>query len=178
MAFKPGPAAVRPSPSGESMTTSQPTASQSDLLRRHFQSLLDLVPDGIYISDAKGETLFVNSPYQRLTGVSAERVMGRNVVELVENGVFSTVVNPPVVATGQAATLVQEVNGRKVVLSGHPVFDRDGKVDLVVTFVRDITAFDRLKEEIAAQKALLDFSQPRSHPEPPRTRSRTTALWR
>ena len=54
---------------------------------------------------------------------------------------------------------MQEVNDRKVVLHGHPVLDEEGNVELVVTFVRDITVFSRLKEEIASQKSLVDYYQ-------------------
>ncbi len=130
-----------------------------EILNRHLTGILDLLHDGIYISDSTGKTLMINKPYEKLTGIAAETVMGRNVMDLVREGVFSTIVNPDVVATRDIVTLVQEVNGRKVVLHGHPVFDREGKVELVVTFVRDVTVLSRLKEEVNAQKTLVEYYQ-------------------
>lgn len=121
--------------------------------------ILNLLHDGIYISDSSGMTLLVNKPYERLTGISAADLMGKNVLALKKSGVFSAIVNPEVVKTGKTVTSVQEVNGRKVVLHGHPVFDETGNVELVVTFVRDITVFSRLKEEIASQNSLVDYYQ-------------------
>ena len=121
--------------------------------------ILNLLHDGIYISDSSGMTLLVNEPYERLTGISAANIIGKSVLELKNSGVFSSIVNPEVVRTAETVTSVQEVNGRKVVLHGHPVLDETGNVEMVVTFVRDITVFSRLKEEIASQKSLVDYYQ-------------------
>jgi PAS domain S-box-containing protein len=128
-------------------------------INNNLMKILNLLHDGIYISDSNGVTLLVNKPYERLTGISAAKVIGKNVLELKESGVFSSIVNPEVVRTAETVTSVQEVNGRKVVLHGHPVLDEKGSVALVVTFVRDITVFSRLKEEIASQKSLVDYYQ-------------------
>jgi PAS domain S-box-containing protein len=118
-----------------------------------------LLHDGIHISDSSGMTLLVNEPYERLTGISAANLIGKTVLELKSSGVFSSIVNPEVVRTAETVTSVQEVNGRKVVLHGHPVLNEAGNVEMVVTFVRDITVFSRLKEEIASQKSLVDYYQ-------------------
>nr|WP_281247905.1 sigma 54-interacting transcriptional regulator [Desulfacinum hydrothermale] len=121
--------------------------------------MLNLLKDGVYISTCEGITLYVNDSWRRLTGVSSERVLGRRVTDLLEMGVFDAIVNPDVVRTGKKVTRVQNINGRSVVLQGHPVFDDNGQVELVVTFVRDITTFHRMKEEIAAQKSLIQQYQ-------------------
>lgn len=132
---------------------------QHQNINNNLIKILNLFHDGIYISDSSGITLLVNEPYERLSGISAANVVGKNVLELKKSGVFSSIVNPEVVKTAETVTSVQEVNGRKVVLHGHPVLDENGKVALVVTFVRDITVFSRLKEEIASQKSLVDYYQ-------------------
>ncbi len=136
-----------------------PAPIQHQRINDNLKKIFNLLHDGIYISDNKGMTLLVNEPYERLTGISAADVMGRSVFELKKEGVFSVIVNPEVVKTAETVTYVQEVKGRKVVLHGHPVLDEGGKVVLVVTFVRDITVFSRLKEEIASQKSLVDYYQ-------------------
>jgi PAS domain S-box-containing protein len=130
-----------------------------DILDQHLVNILDLLIDGVYISDSKGNTLWVNTPYEKLTGISASVVVGRNVFDLVKQGVFSKVVNSDVVSTRKTITSVQEVNGRRVVLHGRPVLNQQGDVELVVTFVRDITVMSRLKSEIAAQNTLVGYYQ-------------------
>lgn len=134
-------------------------AKNEAILNRRLLGILDLLLDGVYISDRDGNTLWVNKPYEKLTGITASEVVGKNVFDLKKDGLFSAVVNPEVVSTRKTATFVQEVNGRKVVLHGRPVLDRQGEVELVVTFVRDITVMSRLKAEIAAQNTLVDYYQ-------------------
>ena len=41
-----------------------------------FRELIDALHDGVYITDADGITLKVNSAYERLTGLRAEDVVG------------------------------------------------------------------------------------------------------
>jgi PAS domain S-box-containing protein len=121
----------------------------------HFESILNLIPDAVYISSREGTTLFVNRRWETLSGISASDVLGKNVRSLITEGVFTQIVNPNVVATGKQTMLVQELKGRKVVINGYPVMDKCGNVDLVVTFVRDVTAFNNLKAEIMKQKELI-----------------------
>ena len=70
-------------------------------INQNLIKILNLLHDGIYISDSNGITLLVNEPYERLTGISADKVIGKNVFELKKSGVFSSIVNPEVVRTGK-----------------------------------------------------------------------------
>ena len=128
-------------------------------LSPYFECILNLIPDAVYISSREGTTLYVNRHWEAMSGILASKVIGKNVRNLIDEGVFTRIVNPEVVATGKKAMIVQELNGRNVVINGHPVFDEDGHVDIVITFVRDITAFDNLKKEIMQQKELISIYQ-------------------
>lgn len=125
----------------------------------YLKCILNLIPEGVYISSHEGETLFVNDQWESLSGLAASEVIGKNVRRLVDEGIFTQIVNPDVVKTGTQRMIVQELNGRNVVITGHPVTDIDGRVDLVVTFVRDMTTFDNLKKEIMQQKELISIYQ-------------------
>ncbi|MDR1659487.1 MAG: sigma 54-interacting transcriptional regulator [Desulfovibrio sp.] len=128
-----------------------------DFLSRHFESILDAIPDGVFISDAEGISLRINLMYEQLTGLRQEEVRGKNVRDLVREGVFDHVLNPEIVATGKPATHVQTLqNGKKLVLSGFPVFSEDGRVALVVTFARDITILAQMNEQIGEQRRLIE----------------------
>ncbi|MDM8540362.1 sigma 54-interacting transcriptional regulator [Desulfococcaceae bacterium HSG9] len=121
----------------------------------YFEDILNLIPDAVYISSSDGETLFVSSRWEAMSGIHASKVIGKNVRSLIKEGVFTRIVNPKVVATGKQAVIVQELNDRNVVINGLPIKDKKGNVELVITFVRDITAFNHLKEEIILQQELL-----------------------
>lgn len=124
---------------------------------RHFEYILDALPDGVFITDTTGTTLRVNRMYEQITGLKQEQVRGKNVRSLVVEGIFDRVLNPEIVRTGKPSTHVQQLgNGKKLVLSGIPVFDDTGTLCLVVTFVRDITMITRLNEQMDEQRKLID----------------------
>lgn len=105
-----------------------------------FDCILDVLSDGIYISDRDGNTLKVNRSYEQLTGLTKEEMLGRKVTDLQADGKYDVILNPEIVRTGKPCTSVQTTQvGRKVILNGYPVLDEDGEVALVVTFVRDVT---------------------------------------
>ena len=131
--------------------------STTEILSRYVERILDALPDGLFISDISGVTLYVNKMYEQLTGLRQDRVVGKNVRSLVEEGVFDHVLNPQIVRTGKPATHVQQLkDGKKLVLSGFPVFDETGAIRLVVTFARDISLLANLQERVDGQRRLID----------------------
>jgi PAS domain S-box-containing protein len=134
--------------------------SKTKGLEAYVDDILDVLSDGIYISDCEGRTLKVNKMYEQLTGLNEKELSGRLVTDLQKNGVFDVVLNPEIVKTGQAKTTVQVTKvGRTVVLNGYPVMDDQGKVVLVVTFVRDVTVLYQIKEQLAQQQELIERYQ-------------------
>jgi PAS domain S-box-containing protein len=131
------------------------------VILKYFEEILNVLTEGIYISDREGKTLFVNRMYEELTGLSQEALKGRTVNALVEEHVFDRILNPEIVHSKKPAISVQTIRGNKrVILHGWPVLDADGEVCLVVTFVRDITMIAQFRDQITRQKLLIDeFSE-------------------
>ena len=126
-------------------------------VENYFHDIMDILSDGIYISDSSGMTLKVNSMYEKLTGLKREELEGIRVTDLINQGKYDVILNPEIVRTGEPKTAVQMTKmGRKVILNGYPVFDKEGKVALVVTFVRDVTVLSQLKVQIDSQQELID----------------------
>ncbi|MEG6616710.1 sigma 54-interacting transcriptional regulator [Peptococcaceae bacterium 1198_IL3148] len=126
-------------------------------IENYFDNLLEVFSDGVYITNAKGKTITVNSLYEKLTGLKKEDIVGRLVTELVEEQVFNVVLNPIIVKTGQPQTAMQTTKaGRRVLLNGHPIFDKHGNVIFVITFVRDVTVLTQLRDQIANQARLIE----------------------
>ncbi|MDR3362952.1 MAG: sigma 54-interacting transcriptional regulator [Desulfovibrio sp.] len=123
----------------------------------HFESILDALPEGIFISDVHGTSLRINRMYEQLTGLRQEQVQGKNVRTLVREGVFDYVLNPEVIATGKPVTHVQTLqSGKKLVLTGFPVFDDGGRLALVITFARDITVLTQMNAHMTEQRRLIE----------------------
>lgn len=121
-------------------------------------TILESIQDGVYLTDREGKTLFVNRSYERVTGLSRSELIGQSVIELQKQGYFSEIINPQVVKTGRATTIMQtnKVN-RKLVVSGYPIYNASQRKVLgVITVVRDIPLLEQLGQEIVHQRALID----------------------
>ena len=128
------------------------------ILALFLENIFDAMDDGVYITDKKGITLHVNAMYKKLTGLTSEELLGKNVHALKKSGVFDEVVNPEVVETGKSTTSVQVLRGgKRVVLRGFPVFDNHNELAMVITLVRDVTLIGQMREQILHQKELISL---------------------
>ncbi len=127
-------------------------------LQPYVDDILDLMQDGIFVSDHTGLTLRVNKAYEHLTGIKREHLEGKTVYQLQQQGTFNLILNPQIVKTKSPASLVQELGDDKktVHLHGFPVLDAKNEVRLVVTFVRDVTTITQLREQIANQRHIIE----------------------
>lgn len=123
-----------------------------------LDAVLDSSYDGIYITDGQGVTLRVNKAYERITGFEADELVGRNIALLVEEGVFSKACSLEVIRTKQVTTIQQKLSTGKVVLvTGTPIFDELGEIDMVVNNVRDITELLELREALKEKEKAVDL---------------------
>ncbi|AEG16578.1 sigma54 specific transcriptional regulator with PAS/PAC sensor, Fis family [Desulfofundulus kuznetsovii DSM 6115] len=95
---------------------------------------------GFYYTNGQAYTLGVNSAYECLTGLHGDELLGRNMNELVDNRYFDRSVSLMVLEQGRTVTIPQHVlkTGQKVMVTGNPVFDEEGKILLVVTTVKPL----------------------------------------
>jgi PAS domain S-box-containing protein len=127
-------------------------------LAPYIENILASLDDGVYVTDKDGTTLHVNAMYEKLSGLQAEELLGQNVRDLKEKGVFDVIVNPLVVEKLQPVTHVQTLQcGKRVVLRGFPVFDSNNELALVITLVRDVTLIGQMREQILQQKKLISI---------------------
>ncbi len=127
-------------------------------LALYVKNILNALDDGVYVTDKKGTTLYVNEMYEKLTGLEGKELLGHNVRDLKERGVFDVIVNPLVVEQLKPVTHVQVLrSGKRVVLRGFPVFDGHDQLALVVTLVRDVTLIGQMREQILHQKNLISI---------------------
>ena len=116
--------------------------------------------DGLYVTDGEANTLRVNSAWEKITGLKAEDVVGRNMVDLEREGYFSRTATLMVLREKRPMTTQLTVPGGKEILaSGNPVFDDDGNIIMVVTNVRDLTDMRRLSQQLEETKELAEQYQ-------------------
>lgn len=89
------------------------------MLADYIEQLCDTFRDGICVTDHRGIVVLVNQRHAVLTGIPREKMLGMCVQDMVQNGVFSTVLNSRVVQSGEKISGVQHLfNGRTLLLNG------------------------------------------------------------
>lgn len=121
-----------------------------------LRAAIDLLHDGIGVSDGKGTVLWVNEGYTRISGVTKEEAgIGENLSELVARGLLSHSVALDVIRSRRPETIKQTFKtGKEVLASGTPLFDENGELIRVVVNFRDLTELNRLQREWEKSKEL------------------------
>lgn len=124
---------------------------------KDWEKIFDVFNDGIYITNSKGLTLNVNKAYESITGIPATSVIGKYMEDIVREGILSVSITRKVIESGNMVTMNQTINGGKeVVLRGVPIFDEDNNIEIVVTFVRDITVINQTQDELDKSRIIID----------------------
>lgn len=117
-----------------------------------FKEISDNLYDGMYISDGDGKTIYINEAYTRITGILKEEVIGRTVKDITEEGnLFKGAVTMDVIERREMVNSLGKSlkNNKDLLVTGSPIFDRDGNVRLVVINNRDISDLKELELKIA-----------------------------
>lgn len=131
---------------------------QANKLTVKLDAVLDSSYDGIYITDGSAVTMRVNKAYERITGIKAEDLIGKHINVLVEEGVISQACSLLVIKNKEVTTIQQKLASGKVILvTGTPIFDDQGQVEMVVNNVRDVTELLDLREALREKEKAVDL---------------------
>jgi PAS domain S-box-containing protein len=120
------------------------------------QAIFDSISDGVWVCDADANVLRINPASARLNAVEPAQVIGRNMKDLVEDGLFDRSVTLEVLRSGKPMHMLQARGGRRLVVTGTPVRGAAGEVLRVVVTERDVTEIESLQRELEEQEALRD----------------------
>ncbi len=133
----------------------------------YLEEILDLFDDGIYITDNEANTVYLNHSYERISGLTVTDMLGKNMKDLVENGVISMSGTLKVLRTGQEVTMEQSFStGRHAIITSIPIFrnhvfekpeknaDEKETIVMVVTIVREMTEIYSVRKEMRIQEHL------------------------
>lgn len=133
---------------------------QSKTINEELKKIIDYSYDGFWITDGEGYTIMVNSAYERISGAKAKDLEGKHMKELEAEGFCSESVTLKVLEQKVPVTLVHELfSGKKVMVTGNPVFDLEGNITKVVTNARDISELIELKNKLEKTQALTHHYQ-------------------
>ena len=122
-----------------------------------LDTIIDSSNDGLWICDGNGVVVRVNPASEKMIGISAAKVVGKHMSELVEKKLVDRSVTLEVLKTRKKVSLVQKTRiGRHLFLTGTPVFDKNGDLFRVVVNERDITEITQLQEQLKENAALTE----------------------
>lgn len=122
-----------------------------------LEAIMESSFDGLWITNSEGVVVKINRAALRLTGLPREKVEGRFVGDLLNEGNFSDSVTLEVLRRKTTVTMVQHLkSGKKILATGSPIYDAEGEVAFVVINDRDITLLDRMRRQLEESEAQLE----------------------
>jgi len=125
-------------------------------MAREQEAIINNMSDGLWVSDGEANVLRINPASARLNAIQPSQVVGRNMKDLVAEGVFDRSVTLEVLRTGKPVNMLQSRRGRKLVLTGTPVRDDAGRLIRVVVNERDVTEIESLERGLEEQELIKD----------------------
>ncbi|MDD3894654.1 MAG: sigma 54-interacting transcriptional regulator [Syntrophomonadaceae bacterium] len=128
------------------------------LREREMGAVIESMFDGLYVTDGQANTLRINKGFERIMGIKAEQCEGRNMRDLVREGVFSRSGTLVALETGTRATIsLTSSTGKEALVTSNPIYDEEGKIIMVVTNVRDITELNSLQRRLERVEGLQEL---------------------
>lgn len=119
-----------------------------------LREMMNRLQEGIYITDNRGVTLYVNDAFVHLSGLDRDELIGRRVHELRDGGILPNSCCAKVIETKKpASTINNYYQGQKCLVSGSPVFDDSGRLIRTIAVVRDVSELEVMMEKLALQDA-------------------------
>lgn len=120
-----------------------------------YNEMLNKLKDGIYITDEKGITTYVNDSFLNLSGLSREQIIGKSVYDLKKNDILPNSCCAKVIETnGPVSTINNYYKGQRCLVSGSPIYDENGELKKTIAVIRDVSELDVLMKNITKEKKL------------------------
>ena len=121
-----------------------------------LKKILDHSYDEIYVTNAEGIVIYVNSAVERHCGVKAEEIIGKSSQEITDSNLWGPRVSPIAIERKRSFTLEQTTRtGKTLLTTATPIWGEDGNLEFVVENSRDITETQGIKHELDKSIKLL-----------------------
>ncbi len=126
-------------------------------LERELDAVINFSSDEIMVISGDGIILRANSVFEESYGLKIGDILGRRTSDLEDQKVFSPSVTRLVIQNKRPHTLIQsQRDGRKLLVTGTPVFDDDGNIFRIIVNSRDITHLKELEMQLEEAELLKD----------------------
>ena len=126
------------------------SSTMASLDMRYLETIFEQSADGLLICDSQGVILRMNQSAEKLNGVKASEVVGKDVRSLVKEGQIDRSATQEVLETRRQVTVIQTTprSGYTLLVTATPVFDGTREVAFVVVNERDISLIENMRQEL------------------------------
>ena len=119
-------------------------------LNRQLEAIYNSSPDGIWVLDNAGRVISMNEAAEQVEGFKQDEVVGKTIDELLEKGFVDQAVTPKVLQLKKtmSALSYKKRTQKTLLVTGTPVLDAKGDVNLVIVNERDMTELTAMKEKL------------------------------
>ena len=128
-------------------------------INKELKVIINYSIDGLYVTDGEGNTLLINPAYKEMTGLTEDDVIGKNVRDLVDKGVFEKSSTLMSIEQRKKVSSLQTIRGNKLLTTSNPIFDESGKIYRIVSSVRNVTELYQTQEDLYIAKKLTEQYQ-------------------
>jgi PAS domain S-box-containing protein len=127
-------------------------------LNRQLNAIFESSSDGIWVCDSEGKVIRVNRASEKLNGIKARDVIGKNVSDLLLAGLFDRSVTLDILATKRQTSIVQYVKrtDKHLLTTGTPAFDDQDNIYLVVVNERDMTQLNAIRDQLEQSRMVTE----------------------
>lgn len=118
-------------------------ANHLSMMNSRLGAIMNSMPDGVIVTDAKGIINFVNPQFTRITDIVAEFTIGAEIVELLPELPVAQLLKGQAGITG----LRMVVGKATVLVNASPIF-LDGELTGIVAILKDFTEFQKMEQEL------------------------------
>lgn len=111
-----------------------------------WEEIVDSINSDVIVADANGIVVYTNTSVEDWLHIKKEDMIGRSVIEMERERIFYPSVVKKVLETGKKQTIIQETrSGKKLLVTGNIVYDKNNKIKYVVTYSQDVTELENMK---------------------------------
>ncbi|MDP4552220.1 sigma 54-interacting transcriptional regulator [Alkalihalobacillus macyae] len=111
-----------------------------------YKAIFHSLQEDILVTDPEGTIVKVSEGTGMVYGVKADDLIGRSVYDLEKEGLFTPLATPMVMKSNKRVTFVQTgPEGKKLLVTGLPVYDEGGQLVRIVSYSHDITELMEIK---------------------------------
>lgn len=107
-----------------------------------LQKILDNSSDEIFVVDGNKRIVYVNKTCERHYGLKPDYVIGRDVLELYEQGYWSPSIIPIIFEQKKTISIMQTTHlGGELITTAVPILNHEGEIELVVINSKEMQEF-------------------------------------